>query len=172
MGKKMTEPVAFSESMEDVAPFVKVGVFVRNAYNYDRDAVSVETGLACSDEHRTKQEFKDETDINTLLRKFSVTGELPSGVRMPTYGDFSEVTDFHGAVNAIALARESFDSMPAEVRARFKNDPAEFVAFCQDQKNMAEARKLGLVPPEEVVEKPPAKGGPAVPPTPGEDPVL
>lgn len=118
--------------------------------SYDVDAASLEAGLDCGEEDLTKQEFAEEVDINTLVRRFNLTGQLPSGVRMPSYGDFTEVTDFHSAVNAIAEAHEAFDAMPAEVRFRFQNNPAAFVDFCSDPSNLAEARKMGLVPPEEV----------------------
>lgn len=125
-------------------------VFLRSPFNYDRDVASVESGLVCEVETLAKQEFRDETDINTILRRFNVSGELPSGVRMPSFGDFTDVHDFQSAANAIAVAREAFDEMPADVRRRFNNDPQEFVAFCDDDANLAEARKLGLIPAEEV----------------------
>jgi len=117
----------------------------RAAYSYDVDAASDEAGLRCLDESLTKQAFAEECDINTIVRRFGLTGELPVGVRMPTYGDFEGVSDFHSAMNAVAKARESFDTMPAHVRARFHNDPGEFVDFCSDEANRAEAEKLGLV---------------------------
>lgn len=125
-------------------------VFVRTPFNYDREAVSNETGLVCEAETLAKQEFKEECDINTILKRFNITGELPQGVRMPTFGDFVPVGTFHEAANAIAVAREAFDELPAEVRRRFANDPGEFVAFCSDPKNLEEARGLGLVPPLEL----------------------
>lgn len=128
--------------------------FIRSAFNYDRDGASMRSGLVCNGPGRTKQEFAEEVDINTLLRRFSITGEMPTGVRMPTYEDFSGVSDYHSAVNAIAEAREAFDTMPAEVRRRFENDPQLFVEFCSNRENLAEARKLGLVPAAEVVETP------------------
>lgn len=124
-------------------------VFVRAPYNYDVDKASDESGLKCEDESLAKQQFAEECDINTIVRRFRITGELPSNVRMPTYGDFTEVTDFHSAMNAVAAARESFEAMPAEVRARFNNDPGAFVDFCSDDKNRAEAEKLGLVAAKE-----------------------
>lgn len=140
--------------------------FVRSAYNYDQDEASDEAGLVCLDASRTKQSFRDEADINTIVRRFHLTGELPVGVRMPEYGDFEDVVDFQSAMNAIAVARESFDAMPAAVRERFHNDPAEFVAFCSDEANRAEAEKLGLVPR---VELPAAVNvvGPEAPEVPG-----
>lgn len=120
-------------------------VFVRSAYNYDVDAASDEAGLACSDVSRAQQHFRDECDINTIVRRFGLSGELPTNVRMPQYGDFTGITDFHSAMNAVAMANESFDAMPAEVRARFQNDPGKFVEFCMDPGNLEEAKKLGLV---------------------------
>lgn len=121
-------------------------MFVRSAFNYDRGAVSEETGLSCGDVMLTQQQFKEETDINTLVKRFGIGGQLPEDVRMPTYADFGEVYDFHSAANAIAAAREAFDAMPADVRWKFRNDPAEFVAFCSNKDNLDEARKLGLAP--------------------------
>jgi len=125
--------------------------FLRTAYNYDTNEASDESGLACTDKSKTKQSFKDECDINTIVKRFGITGELPIGVRMPSYGDFTSVGNFHEAMNAIAQANESFDAMPAEIRARFHNDPAEFVEFCGNDNNIEEARKLGLVPAAEII---------------------
>lgn len=132
--------------------------FIRSAYNYDRYEASNESGLRCEDDTLAQQSFKDECDINTIVRRFGVTGQHPSGVRMPTYGDFTNVVDFHSAMNAVAQAKESFDAMPAEVRARFNNDPAQFVEFCSKEENKDEAVKLGLVDPAAVA----APGGTAV----------
>lgn len=119
--------------------------FVRSPYNYDRRKASRTCALLCPDPSRTKQSFAEDADINTIVRRFNLTGQLPTGIRMPTYGDFSEVFDFHTAMNAIAKARESFDAMPAHIRARFHNDPAEFVDFCSNEENRQEAIKMGLV---------------------------
>lgn len=99
------------------------------------------------DESRAKQAFKDECDINTLVERFGLGYEMPRGLRIPRYGDFSEVTDYHSAANALAAARESFDALPAHVRARFQNDPGAFVDFCSDDANEAEMLKMGLIEP-------------------------
>lgn len=137
--------------------------FVRSPYNYDTNAAGDESGVDCLFDRvtgeetpsMTKQSFQEECDINTIVRRFGITGELPQGVRMPSYEDFSGVvTDYHTAMNAVAMANESFDAMPAEVRARFKNDPGEFVDFCSDPDNRAEAEKLGLVVPRKPVAAP------------------
>lgn len=126
----------------------KLSVFLRSAYNYDADEVSQETGLSCSEPTLAQQSFKDECDINTILERFAVTGELPNNVRMPQYGDFSGIFDYQTALNAVMAADDSFMQLPASVRARFDNDPALFVEFCGDESNREEAIKLGLVPPQ------------------------
>lgn len=121
--------------------------FLRTAYNYDMNAAGDESGLKCEDPTLTKQSFAEEVDINTIVKRFNLTGQLPENIHMPTYADYDEVFDFHSAMDAVRKAQESFDAMPAEVRTRFHNDPAELVDFCQDADNLEEARKLGLVDP-------------------------
>lgn len=124
---------------------MKRDVFIRSAYNYDMDEASDASGLLCEEESLAQQSFKEECDINTIVRRFGITGELPVGVRMPTYDDFTGVNDYHSALNAIVAACESFETLPAEVRERFGNDPGKFVDFCSDSENRAEAVKLGMI---------------------------
>lgn len=127
-------------------------MFIRSAYNYDADAVSRETGLSCpEDEGMTMQQFKEECDINTIVKRFGLTGEIPGDFRMPVSGDFTDVTDFHSAMNLVRAAEEAFATVPAHIRARFSHDPAALMAFLDDAGNRDEALKLGLLqPPPEV----------------------
>lgn len=129
------------------------GVFLRTPYNYDVAAASDETAIFCPDtpeNRRTKQEFADEVNINTIVRRFGLTGELPKDFRSPMYGDFDMVTDFKSAVDAVVRAGDEFDRMPAELRARFDNDPQKLLEFVADEGNRDEAIKLGLVLPPTV----------------------
>lgn len=119
--------------------------FLRTPYNYDMNAAGDEDGISCPEPTLAKQEFKEETDINTIVERFHITGELPENVRAPTHQDFLGIFDFQDAMNAIVQAREAFQQMPANVRYRFHNDPAEFVDFCSDPNNKAELGKLGLI---------------------------
>lgn len=118
---------------------------IRSAYTYDVDKVSIETAPALSGDGGAQQSFKEECDINTILRKFSVTGELPDNVRVPQYGEFEESFDFMSAMNVVRAAEEAFAAMPSDVRERFNNDPARFVEFANDSSNYDEALKMGLV---------------------------
>lgn len=120
-------------------------MFVRNPYNYDTNEASAATALICLTPSRTQQQFKSECDINTILERFNVTGQLPITGLQPQFGDFSGITDYHSALNAVIAAQEAFDALPAKVRARFANDPAAFVDFCSDEANLEEMRELGLL---------------------------
>jgi len=120
--------------------------FIRSTYNYDPDLVSLENGLACDPEESVvQQQFAEECDINTIVRRFGLTGELPNGVAMPMVGDFTAVTDFQSAMNVVRQAEEAFMTLPGEVRARFVNDPQRVLQFLEDPANRDEAVKLGLV---------------------------
>lgn len=120
---------------------------VRSAYD-SFDAMSLETGLECKDESLAQQHFKEECDINEIVRRFGLTGEMPENVRLPVSGDFTGIVDFQTALNAVVEAQESFMALPAEVRARFANDPQRLMEFLADEKNRDEAVKLKLVNPK------------------------
>ena len=119
--------------------------FVRSLYNYDADLDARETGLKCEDESLAKQQFAEECDINTIVKRFGLDYKMPPGVPAPDVADFTAVTDFHSAMEAIVRARESFDTLPAQTRAMFANDPGSFVDFCADERNRPVLESWGLV---------------------------
>lgn len=119
--------------------------FLRSAYNYDMDQASIDSGLTCLDPSLAQQQFLEESDINTIVERFGLNGELPEVVRVPQYGDFDQVRDFQSAMNAVRQAEEAFMELPAKVRARFENDPQRLLEFVSDQANRAEAQVLGLL---------------------------
>lgn len=125
----------------------KSSVFLRTPYNYDVMEASDASGLICDDPSLAQQHARDECDINTIVRRFGLTGELPNGVKAPRYGDFTEATDYHTSLNAVRAADAAFMQLPADIRTRFNNDAGAFVDFVSDDSNRAEAEKLGLVLP-------------------------
>jgi phage internal scaffolding protein len=118
---------------------------VKNPITYDPDENSDRSKLIFTRPSRTKQSFRDECDINHILRQFNVTGQLPVGSVQPQYGDFSGITDYQSALNAVMAAQDSFLQLPAKVRAKFDNDPALFVEFASDEANRDEMKALGLL---------------------------
>lgn len=120
---------------------------VRTPFNYDTWAASQMSGTITTGDGLARQEFKEEADINTIVKNFGLGYEVPQGLRLPTYGDFTDNADYHEACNAIAMANESFDLLPADMRARFNNDPGLFVDFCSNDANTPELEKMGLLKP-------------------------
>lgn len=102
-------------------------------------------GLDKFDSSKTKQSFKEECDINNILARYQTTGVLPDLIlENPQYGDFSEVPDYHQALNLVSKAHEQFASLDAQVRSRFDNDPAKFLDFATNPQNTHEMVKMGL----------------------------
>lgn len=94
---------------------------------------------------RTKQSFKDECDINKILKRFQDKGQLPQNMKSgQIYGDFSEIADYQTSLNKVISAKNTFDSLPAKVRERFSNDPWKFLSFASDANNLQEMVSLGL----------------------------
>lgn len=94
----------------------------------------------------TKQEFKDECDINVLMARYMATGELPLiNERAPQYLDVSEGFDFAFMQHQVLEAQALFNELPSVLRERFANDPARFIEYCADPANRAEMASLGLL---------------------------
>jgi phage internal scaffolding protein len=122
-------------------------VFLRTAYNYDTNAASNESGLACQEPTRAQQHHKDECDINVIVKRFGITGKMPINQSEARYGDFTDADDYHTALNKIIAAEDDFMALPADIRASFDNNPADLIQFLNNPANKTEAEKLGLLKP-------------------------
>lgn len=131
----------------------------RSAYTYDDDEAA-KHAFVCDDVSRTKQEFKEESDINVIMKRYIEFGTTPEFNPNGMYGDFSDVGDLLEMQQRVQSAHDAFAALPAKIRDRFGNDPAMLLRFVSDAGNRDEAVKLGLVvaPPEVKQEPaPPAK---------------
>lgn len=116
---------------------------------------------------RTKQSFRDECDINRIVPNFQAKGTVPPMANgKPSYGDFTNATDYQEAMNQVIAADRSFYELPAAIRSRMQNSPAFLLDFLADPANQEEAVTLGLAdaPPK------PPRVPPANIPDPEEDP--
>jgi phage internal scaffolding protein len=111
---------------------------------------SHDSGLECKGKSLAKQSFKEECDINTIVRMFGVTGKVPVTAIEPSYGDFSGVNDYHSAMNKIKEAEASFMALPAKLRQKFDHDPNALLNFLENEQNRDEAIQLGLIDGEPV----------------------
>lgn len=108
----------------------------------------------------TQESDRNETDINVIMERFNRTGQLPQVQMEAMSGDFSDITDFRDALDRVQAAQAAFMEIPAKIRLQFNNDPAEFIAFAEDPKNIDKLRELGLAEKIEIKDNTP----PAPPP--------
>lgn len=96
----------------------------------------------------TKQEFKEDVNINTIMgkvRKGQVIDPAQlSFDRVPRYGDFSEVPDLMAAHEIVNQVAKDFEQLPSEVKKKFQNDARKVVEYLSDEKNNEESYELGL----------------------------
>lgn len=130
---------------------------------------------------RVKPEFSKEADMNAIIRKYKRTGLLsdPNSVteRRAIFADVSGAMGYQAMQNRVIAVQGLFDGLPAAIRDRFRNDPAEFVDFVCNEANKDEVEKLGIFGPVENNIAPEAPQGgpegalngskPAVPPASG-----
>lgn len=124
-------------------------------------------GIVFTDPSMTQQHFKDETMIDNILQKYAETGFLtdPFSPKRPIqFGDFSGVTDFQTAQNAVARATEYFESLPSHIRASFNNSPSDFLQALNDPEQRSKLEDLGFVAPSEA-KTPEPTGEPQMTPT-------
>lgn len=95
----------------------------------------------------TCQEFKDECDINKIVKKpnYGINPLNPPTVK-PQYDDFTNIqyTDFYAAQNLICEAVQQFENLDSSVRKYFDNDPGKLLEFINDEKNYDKAVEIGL----------------------------
>lgn len=105
---------------------------------------------------RTQQHLRDEVDINTIMRRFGMTGQLPLMDTGGLYGDFTDIHDYASAVAVVRRADERFMELPAEVRERFANSPASFIEFARSASREAfdDALRVAASTPPPVVATP------------------
>lgn len=93
----------------------------------------------------TKQHFKSETNINTIMSRYEKQGIVDHiNKHKGTYGEFADIPDYQEALNKMKLAEEMFMELPSRVRNYFQNDPVQFVEFVQNPANEGKLVEIGL----------------------------
>lgn len=124
----------------------------RHQYDDARDAEEREnTDIHCLDHSLTQQHFKDDVDLNCIVKRYGITdGAIPPAPADPRYyGDFSDAVDFREAMDRINEAQQRFSELPADLRSRFHNDPVLLHDWVSDPANQEEAVKLKLLTKKE-----------------------
>jgi len=130
----------------------------------------VDTG----EESKVQQQFAHEVDVNTIVRRFGITGGplgSPDVAAAAVYADFTGVHDFESAIDRIELVQRHFMALPPEARERFGNDVVAFAgeALGSDPASFEQRIRAAPAPggaggaPVDAPVPPPAPGGAGVP---------
>lgn len=114
----------------------------RTQIDDDFDDVSNATGLDANEPLITRQEFKDEADLNILLARFGVNAQA----RPMTWGqEIDWNTDLQQALHAISEARQAQYNVPPELLAKYPTwrhvlNGAETGEYADDLQNLAKQK--------------------------------
>jgi len=91
---------------------------------------------------RTKQSFKDETDINVILKRAQKSGTISHLAKHEgRYADFSNF-DFLNTQIMLAQGGQIFADLPVELRSEFNQSPAQFFKYVNDPANVDRLSEL------------------------------
>lgn len=112
--------------------------------NMDGEFLSVE--IHTGDETPVKQYFKDECDINNILKNYNQTGLLNHiNPIAGDYLDLPDALDLQSSLEIVLQAQTAFADLPATTREAFHNDPVEFLQAVQDPTQKDRLIELGLI---------------------------
>ncbi|WNK12908.1 MAG: internal scaffolding protein [Microvirus sp.] len=94
----------------------------------------------------TQQQFKDECDVNSIMRRYMQTGVIThTDSRSGVYADITELpASYQEALDVVRYANEAFMQLDAQVRNKFNNDPQAMIDFLNDPTKIDESISLGL----------------------------
>jgi hypothetical protein len=113
-------------------------------------------------ESKTVQADASAADINNIMKRYTMEQLEASRATAPALqGNFDTMETYHEAMNIVAEAQSAFHAFPAQVRAHYQNDPAQFLAHVEKaQKGSREAISelidLGLATKQDLPAPPPA----------------
>lgn len=136
----------------------------RQQYDSARDEIEqAATNITCLDASMTQQHHTEDADLNVIAKRYGLTdGAIPPQAMDPRFfGDFTSVVHLQDALNQTRQATDAFNALPAHIRKRFNNSPIDLWEFVNDDANLDEAMKLGLLHPEYKKPEPPVTVTPA-----------
>lgn len=113
---------------------------------YDFKKRSDDAAYYCDPLSSTRTEFASQCNVNNILKKYTKNGINPFLITKDAkYGDFTNVPNHQEALELVMAAEDYFMQFPADIRARFANDPSNMISYLSDPNNHEEAASLGLI---------------------------
>jgi len=94
----------------------------------------------------TRESFRDECNINSIMGKAQRGINVPINKKSPLFQDVSDIGTFQSINLRMQEIQDEFmHKIPAEIRLRHGNDPGRFADWIQKPENKDEAIRLGLI---------------------------
>lgn len=142
---------------KDIAYIDKDGVPVaasatawKTPYNHSTEYEASRYATVNTEPSMTQQSQAEDADINTIVRRFGLTGRMKDIPMPPSVAEYSEIFDLHSAMNVVARAKASFLALPPDVRNTFNGSPENFVAYVDEAVSagdLDQLREWGLAVP-------------------------
>lgn len=150
--RPVNDPPAVSHQ---AAPFP----VVRTQHDGKQQEYSDAAGIDCEagPEPKTRQEFKSEVDVNTILKRFGV-GALAQRPGQLQYGEMDYDLDLQQGIAALKAAESAFRRLPKEMQELY-GKPSEMLdaiqsnQFAQDWKDVQKEKGAPAPTPPEVTPK-------------------
>lgn len=117
---------------------------------YSRYKLPVVPGLKCEEHSLTEQVYKDQCDLNFLIKKygldddpFALTMYIDPTTRKMQFVDTTLVPDLYAALSAQRHLRQMFDELDYSQKKKFNFSVEAFQDFCMTASE-DEIKKLGL----------------------------
>lgn len=136
--KRQTDTPPVAVEVRPGGGLLHVEEYIPLHYKGTRRRVTLNTGP----ETLVEQCHREETDINKIMAKYRVTGQLPPGRSEPRYADVSAIGDMMDVKLRIEDAMEAFDSLPESIRERWDNPEELLEAMDSEQFKQAQAEWL------------------------------
>lgn len=132
-----------------------------------------EKGLIFKKPSMTQQHFKDDCDINVIVRRFNAgqINTMPLAMNEGFYADVSDLGSYQDANARVNSIKDYFSNLPSSVREKFNNSVDEFVAFASTSDSRSAFIEMGILekPVEPVKPVQPAPVEPVQPAPSGAD---
>lgn len=109
-----------------------------------------DNGTYCEDQ--VDQTGAGATDINAIMKRIDPSGKAFNQAILSNahteagmfYGDFTDAQTLQESLNIVKHAEEQFQTLDADLRNRFENDPVKFMQYIHDPAKLEEQYALGL----------------------------
>lgn len=109
---------------------------------------------------KTKGYLAKDYDVNNIMAKAQRGFTVPGMRKPPLFTEGMQLDlpqDFQSAMEIVQRSEQAFSELPAVLRDRFHNNPAELLTFLADVNNRPEAVRLGLIEDKKTEVLPPAE---------------